>query len=48
MNFDIMPELRSPCGYYYALSLMAAVGGGMIALFQKEKVDLMVFRNSGI
>ena len=24
MNFDIMPELRSPYGYYYALGLMAA------------------------
>ena len=30
MNFDIMPELRSPYGYYFALGLMAAVGGGMI------------------
>lgn len=27
MNFDIMPELRSPYGYYFALGLMAAVGG---------------------
>lgn len=31
MNFDIMPELRLPFDYYYALGLMAAVGGGMIA-----------------
>jgi magnesium transporter len=34
MNFDIMPELRSPYGYYFALSLMAAVGGGMIGYFK--------------
>ena len=34
MNFDVMPELRSPYGYYFALSLMAAVGGGMIGYFK--------------
>lgn len=37
MNFDVMPELRSPYGYYYALGLMAAVGGGMIAYFKWKK-----------
>ena len=37
MNFDIMPELHSPFGYYYALGLMAAVGGGMIAYFKWKK-----------
>jgi magnesium transporter len=37
MNFDIMPELRSPYGYYYALGLMAAVGGGMIGYFKWKK-----------
>jgi magnesium transporter len=37
MNFDIMPELRSPFGYYYALGLMAAVGGGMIVYFKWKK-----------
>jgi magnesium transporter len=37
MNFDIMPELRSPYGYYYALGLMAAVGGGMIAYFRRKR-----------
>lgn len=36
MNFDIMPELRSPYGYYFALGLMAAVGGGMIGYFKKR------------
>jgi magnesium transporter len=37
MNFDVMPELRSPYGYYFALSLMAAVGGGMIGYFKIKK-----------
>ena len=37
MNFDSMPELRSPYGYYYALGLMAAVGGGMIGYFKWRK-----------
>jgi magnesium transporter len=37
MNFDIMPELRSPYGYYYALGLMAAVGGGMIGYFRRKR-----------
>jgi magnesium transporter len=36
MNFDIMPELRSPYGYYFALGLMAAVGGGMIGYFKRR------------
>jgi Mg2+ and Co2+ transporter CorA len=37
MNFDVMPELHSPIGYYYALSLMAAIAGGMILYFKKKK-----------
>jgi magnesium transporter len=37
MNFDVMPELRSPYGYYFALGLMAAVGGGMIGYFKIKK-----------
>jgi magnesium transporter len=37
MNFDIMPELRSPYGYYYSLGLMAAVGGGMIGYFRRKR-----------
>ena len=37
MNFDIMPELRSPYGYYFALSLMAEVGGGMIGYFKWKR-----------
>jgi magnesium transporter len=37
MNFDVMPELHSPLGYYYALSSMAAIAGGMIIYFRKKK-----------
>jgi magnesium transporter len=37
MNFDVMPELHSPIGYYYALSLMAAIAGCMILYFKKKK-----------
>jgi magnesium transporter len=37
MNFDVMPELRSPYGYYFALSLMAVVGGGMIGYFKRKR-----------
>ena len=37
MNFDVMPELRSPYGYYFALALMAAVGGGMIGYFKRKR-----------
>jgi magnesium transporter len=37
MNFDVMPELCSPYGYYFALSLMAAVGGGMIGYFKRKR-----------
>jgi magnesium transporter len=34
MNFEFMPELVSPYGYYYALGLLLAVGGGMIVYFR--------------
>jgi magnesium transporter len=37
MNFDVIPELHSPFGYYYALSLMAAVAGSMIIYFRMKK-----------
>jgi magnesium transporter len=37
MNFDVMPELHSPIGYYFALSLMAAIAGCMILYFKKKK-----------
>jgi Mg2+ and Co2+ transporter CorA len=37
MNFDVMPELHSPFGYYYSLLLMGAVAGGMIIYFKNKK-----------
>ena len=37
MNFDVMPELHSPFGYYYSLLLMAAVAGSMIIYFKNKK-----------
>ena len=36
MNFDVMPELHSPFGYYYSLLLMGAVAGGMVIYFKKK------------
>ena len=37
MNFEFMPELVSPYGYYYALGLLLAVGGGMIVYFRIKR-----------
>ena len=37
MNFDVMPELHNPFGYYYSLLLMAAVAGGMVIYFKNKK-----------
>ncbi|MFL6330811.1 MAG: magnesium transporter CorA family protein [Nitrososphaeraceae archaeon] len=37
MNFDVMPELHSPLGYYYSLLLMGAVAGGMVIYFKNKK-----------
>ncbi|HET8793371.1 MAG TPA: magnesium transporter CorA family protein [Nitrososphaeraceae archaeon] len=37
MNFKFMPELTSPFGYYYALGLIAAIGGGMIYYFKRKR-----------
>ena len=37
MNFDVMPELHSPFGYYYSLLLMGAVAGGMVIYFKNKK-----------
>jgi Mg2+ and Co2+ transporter CorA len=37
MNFKVIPELSSPYGYYYALSLLLAVGGGMVLYFRKRR-----------
>lgn len=37
MNFENMPELKSPNGYYILLSVMAALGLGTTALFFRKK-----------
>lgn len=37
MNFDVMPELHSPYGYYYSLLLMGAVAVGMVIYFKNKK-----------
>ena len=37
MNFEFMPELNSKYGYYYALGLIAALGGGMILYFKRKR-----------
>ena len=37
MNFDVMPELHSPFGYYYSLLLMGTVAGGMVIYFKKKR-----------
>ena len=37
MNFKVMPELTSEYGYYYALGLIAALGGGMILHFKRKR-----------
>jgi magnesium transporter len=35
MNFENMPELKWPFGYYGALGLMAATGTGLVLLFRR-------------
>ena len=37
MNFEYMPELRSPWGYPLVLGVMAAVGVGMLVLFRNKR-----------
>lgn len=37
MNFEFMPELTSEFGYYYALGLIAALGGGMVLYFKRKR-----------
>ena len=37
MNFDFMPELRSPYGYYAVLSLMLIIGLSMVYYFKKKE-----------
>jgi len=35
MNFQNMPELTWPWGYYGVLGLMAALGGGLYLVFRR-------------
>ena len=37
MNFENMPELRQPWGYFAILALMAAVAGSLIFYFKRKK-----------
>jgi len=37
MNFEYMPELRSPWGYPIVLGVMATVGVGMLVLFRNKR-----------
>lgn len=37
MNFDVMPELRHPLGYYICLGVMAAIGLGMIIYVKRNR-----------
>lgn len=37
MNFEFMPELKEPYGYYYVWGLMVAVTVGMIFYFKSKK-----------
>lgn len=41
MNFDNMPELKWPNGYYMVMAFMAMVAVVMLLFLQKEKVALM-------
>lgn len=36
MNFEYMPELKSPHGYYLVLAVMLAVGSSMFFIFKKK------------
>ena len=36
MNFDHIPELHYPNGYFYALGAMAFIGIALVALFFKR------------
>lgn len=36
MNFEVMPELRWPFGYLWALGLMLATGGALVTYFRRR------------
>lgn len=37
MNFEHMPELKWPWGYYLIWLIMVTVGGGMVLFFKRKK-----------
>lgn len=37
MNFERMPELKWPLGYFGVLGVMAALAAGMLAAFKRRK-----------
>ncbi len=37
MNFEFMPELKWPAGYFLVLGLMVVIAGGMLAFFRKKR-----------
>ena len=37
MNFQFMPELNSPAGYFIVLTIMLVIGIGMLSYFKKKK-----------
>ncbi len=37
MNFDVMPELRNPRGYYYTLGVMFLAAIGMLIYFRRKR-----------
>src|SRR5690606_6171010 len=37
MNFEYMPELEHPYGYYGALALMLAIGAILVAFFRRRR-----------
>lgn len=37
MNFDYMPELHWPGGYFFALTIMLLVGGSMLLYFRRKR-----------
>lgn len=36
MNFDVMPELRSPNGYYYTIGAMVLITAGLLIYFRRR------------
>ncbi len=37
MNFEFMPELKWPSGYFLVLGVMVVIAGGMLAYFRKKR-----------